>query len=67
MCWPSRPGLQQIFVIDGETKVGKVLDRAGTELGTTVKATGFCRYQLGEGIERGPDDFAGEVAAQLGQ
>ena len=59
--------LQQTFVIDGETKVGKVLDQAGTELGTTVKATGFCRYQLGEGIERGPDDFAGEVAAQLGQ
>ncbi len=59
--------LQQTFVIDGETKVGKVLDQSGTELGTTVKVTSFCRYQLGEGIERGADDFAGEVAAQLGQ
>jgi len=59
--------LEQTFVIDGETKVRKVLDQAGTDLGTAVKVTGFVRYQLGEGIERGPDDFAGEVAAQLGR
>ena len=59
--------LEQTFVIDGETKVRKVLDQAGSDLGTTVKVTGFVRYQLGEGIERGPEDFAGEVAAQLGQ
>ena len=59
--------LEQTFVIDGETKVRKVLDQAGTDLGSAVKVTGFVRYQLGEGIERGPDDFAGEVAAQLGR
>ncbi len=59
--------LEQTFVIDGETKVRKVLDQAGTDLGTAVKVTGFARYQLGEGIDRGPDDFAGEVAAQLGR
>ena len=59
--------LEQTFVIDGETKVRKVLDQAGTDLGTAVKVTGFARYQLGEGIDRGTDDFAGEVAAQLGR
>ena len=42
--------LEQTFVIDGETKVRKVLDQVGTDLGTAVKATGFVRYQLGEGI-----------------
>ena len=59
--------LEQTFVIDGETKVRNVLDQAGTDLGAAVKVTGFVRYQLGEGIDRGPDDFAGEVAAQLGR
>ncbi len=57
--------LEQTFVIDGENKVRKVLDQAGSDLGTAVKVAGFVRYQLGEGIDRGPDDFAGEVAAQL--
>jgi elongation factor Ts len=57
--------LEQTFVIDGETKVRKVIDQASADLGTAVKVTGFLRYQLGEGIERGADDFAGEVAAQL--
>ncbi|MDH3594165.1 MAG: translation elongation factor Ts [Rhodospirillales bacterium] len=59
--------LEQTFVIDGETKVRKVLDNASTDLGTAVTVNAFYRFQLGEGIDRGPEDFAGEVAAQLGQ
>jgi elongation factor Ts len=59
--------LEQTFVIDGETRVRKVLDKAGTDLGTAVKVTEFFRFQLGEGIQKRSDDFAGEVAAQLGQ
>ncbi len=59
--------LDQTFVIDGETKVRKVLDNTSTDLGTAVTVTEFCRFQLGEGIDRAPEDFAGEVAAQLGQ
>ncbi len=59
--------LEQTFVIDGETKVRKVLDNASTDLGTALTVSEFFRFQLGEGIDRGPDDFAGEVAAQLVQ
>ena len=44
--------LEQTFVIDGETKVRKVLDQASSELGSPVKVAGFIRYQIGEGIER---------------
>lgn len=59
--------LEQTFVVDGETKVRKVLDKAATELGSPVKVAGFLRYQLGEGIDRGPgDDFADEVAKLAG-
>ena len=56
---------EQIFVIDNETKVAKVLDAAGKELGGTVKLAGFERLVLGEGIDKGPNDFAAEVAATL--
>ena len=57
--------LEQIFVVDGETKVRKVLDQVGTELGAAIKVAGMERYKLGEGIERETTDFAAEVAAQL--
>ncbi len=57
---------EQVFVIDGETKVSKVVDNAAKSLGVPVKIAGFVRLGLGEGIEREQKDFAAEVAAQLG-
>jgi elongation factor Ts len=58
---------EQIFVIDNETKVAKVLDAAAKELGAPVKLAGFERLVLGEGIEKEQSDFAAEVAATLKQ
>jgi elongation factor Ts len=54
--------LEQIFVIDGETKVGKVVEAAGKAAGAPIEITGFVRFALGEGIERSQGDFAAEVA-----
>ncbi|WP_041793649.1 translation elongation factor Ts [Pararhodospirillum photometricum] len=56
---------EQVFVIDGETRISQVLEKAGKELGAPVTLAGFVRYQLGEGIEKEVTDFAAEVAAQL--
>lgn len=42
--------LEQIFVIDGKTKISEVLSNAEKELGTTIKLTGFIRYEVGEVI-----------------
>ena len=58
--------LEQVFVVDGETRVSKVLENAAKDVGAPVKVTAFRRYALGEGIERKEADFAAEVAAQLG-
>ncbi|MEQ8357799.1 MAG: translation elongation factor Ts [Kiloniellaceae bacterium] len=58
--------LEQVFVIDGENKVGKVLETAAKDLGAPVAIAGFVRFQLGEGVERDEQDFAAEVAATLG-
>lgn len=58
--------LEQVFVIDGENKVSKVLEAAAKEAGAPIKIVGFERFQLGEGVEREESDFAAEVAATLG-
>ncbi len=59
--------LEQLFVIDGETKIAKVVENAAKTLGAPVKLTGFVRFALGEGIDKEQKDFAAEVAAQLGR
>ncbi len=54
--------LEQVFVIDGETKISKLVEGAAADVGAPVKLTGFARFQLGEGIEKEVEDFAAEVA-----
>jgi elongation factor Ts len=58
--------LAQVFVIDGETKVGDVVKNAEKDAGAPIKVTKFVRYALGEGIEKEVTDFAAEVAATVG-
>ena len=55
--------LEQTYVIDGETKVGKAIEAAGKEIGAPVELRGFVRFALGEGVEKKEEDFAAEVAA----
>jgi len=57
--------LEQAFVMDGKTKVAKVVDDAAKQVGAPVRIAGFLRFALGEGIEKKSEDFAAEVAAQL--
>jgi len=57
--------LNQTFIIDGETKVSKVVEQSATDLGSAVEIVGIRRFALGDGIEREESDFAAEVAAQL--
>jgi elongation factor Ts len=57
--------LEQVFVVDGESRVKDVVAGVANELGTSVKLAGFLRYALGEGVEKKQEDFAAEVAAQL--
>ncbi len=53
--------LEQIWVHDGESRVGAVLKKAG------VRLSGFARFLLGEGVDKPPGgDFAAEVAAAAG-
>ena len=58
--------LQQTFVIDGETQIAKLLEKASKDLGVPVEIEGFVRFQVGEGIEKVESDFADEVAQMAG-
>ena len=57
---------EQVFVIDGERKINKVVKEAEGDVGAPVKLAGFVRFELGEGIDKGEDDFAAEVAKLSG-
>ncbi len=54
--------LEQVFVVDGETRIAKVLENAAKEAGAPIKLRAYARFQIGEGIEREKEDFAAEVA-----
>ena len=59
--------LEQAYVHDGSKTVTQVLSELAGKAGAAVKLTGFVRMQLGEGIDKGPeDDFADEVAKMAG-
>jgi len=58
--------LQQTFVVDGETQIAKVLEKASKEFGHPVTVEGFVRFQVGEGIEKTESDFADEVKQMAG-
>ena len=49
--------LEQIFVVDGESKISDILN----SIENPVKITSFVRMGLGEGIEKKNEDFADEV------
>ncbi len=54
--------LEQVSVIDGETKIADVVAAAAKDAGADIKVTGYARIQLGEGIEKEEEDFAAEVS-----
>lgn len=58
--------LEQLFVIDGKTKVADVIKAAEKEAGAPITLKAFERFSLGEGIDKPVDDFAAEVAKTAG-
>jgi elongation factor Ts len=59
--------LQQTYVIDGETRIDKVLEKASKDMGAPIEIAGFVRFQVGEGMEKTDSDFADEVKQMAGR
>lgn len=60
--------LEQVYVKaeDGKQTVAKYLEEVSKAAGATVTVKRFVRFETGEGIEKKSEDFAAEVAAQMG-
>ncbi len=58
--------LDQVFVVDNETKVAMVVENAAKDAGADIAVAGFVKYALGEGVEKADEDFAAEVAKLAG-
>ena len=57
--------LDQTFVIDGESKISKIITNAAEKLNSPISIVGFALMVLGEGVEKKEEDFAAEVAAVI--
>ncbi len=58
--------VDQPYVKDPDLTVAKYLEQVGKEVGTTIEVEKFVRFETGEGIEKKEEDFAAEVAKQMG-
>ena len=61
--------VDQVYVKaeDGKQTVGKYLEAVSKEVGAKVSVKKFIRFETGEGLEKKNEDFAAEVAAQMGK
>ena len=58
--------LEQPFVKDGDKTVGELQTELTSSIGEKISIRRFVRFEVGEGIEKRDEDFAAEVAAQIG-
>jgi elongation factor Ts len=54
--------LEQDFVVEPGTSVGKAVEAAAKSLGAPIRVAGYLRFALGEGIDKPVHDLAAEVA-----
>ena len=60
--------LEQVYVKaeDGKQTVAQYIAQVGKENGAELSISRFIRFETGEGLEKKQEDFAAEVAAQMG-
>lgn len=59
--------LDQAYVQDSDLTVAKYVEKVAKENNANVTVKRFVRFETGEGIEKKQEDFAAEVAAQMGK
>ncbi len=58
--------VEQKFVKNGDLTVKQYVEECGKELGKTLRVSEMVRFEVGEGIEKKEENFAEEVAKQMG-
>lgn len=58
---------EQAFIMDPDKKIKDIVADAAKECGADIKLADFAFFKLGDGLQKKEEDFAAEVAAQLGK
>ncbi len=60
--------MDQVYVKaeDGKQIVSKYVEEVAKANGAKIAVKGFVRFETGEGLEKKNEDFAAEVAKQMG-
>ena len=58
--------VDQAYVKDGDLTVQQYIDNVSKEVGSKVTIKSFVRYETGEGLAKKEENFAEEVAKQMG-
>lgn len=58
--------LGQFYVMDDKKTVEQVIEEEAKKLGGKIEIVKYVRFEVGEGLEKKSEDFAAEVAAQIG-
>ena len=58
--------LDQDFIKDPDKKIQDILNDLIAKIGENIKIRRFVRFEVGEGLEKREEDFAEEVAKQIG-
>lgn len=56
----------QFYVMDDKKTIEQVIAEKEKEYGGKIEIVEFIRFEVGEGLEKKSEDFAAEVAAQIG-
>ncbi|WP_026476033.1 translation elongation factor Ts [Alkaliphilus transvaalensis] len=59
--------LEQTFVKNPDVTIGELLTEKVAKIGENLSIRRFARFEVGEGLEKKEENFAEEVAKQLGQ
>ena len=59
--------LQQAFVKGDKISVEKHVAEVAKQLGGSIRVAAYTRFETGEGIEKKQENFAEEIAKQLGK
>lgn len=59
--------LDQAYIKDPSINVQTLLNNLISKIGENIKIRRFVRYEVGEGLEKKEEDFAEEVAKQMGK
>ncbi|RHP34597.1 translation elongation factor Ts [Lachnotalea sp. AF33-28] len=59
--------VDQQYVKDGDLTVAKYLQSVSKEVGANISIKRFVRFETGEGLEKKSENFAEEVAKQMGK